>query len=197
AQALADLNWTAYLLDAALVHNHDSIRQGHALGLVVRDEDRRNTSLLLEVLQLRAHMHAQLRIEVTERFIQKEQPRFEHHGASKRHALLLATRQLGRRPAFQPLQSDQLERAADPVLYLAAFHAPHAQRIRDVVEHRHVRPDRVTLKDHADVAFLGRHENAAFGTADLPIAQPDLAFVRLLEAGDHAQGCGLATAARS
>src|SRR5947207_12631016 len=62
ARALVDLNWTAYLLDAALVHNHDSIRQGHALGLVMRDEDRRNTTLLLEVLQLRPQMHAPLRI---------------------------------------------------------------------------------------------------------------------------------------
>ena len=49
---------------------------------------------------------------------------------------------------------------------IAARRAAHAQRVGDVVEDRHVRPDRVALEHHAHVALLGGHEHVALGRAD-------------------------------
>jgi len=59
---------------------------------------------------------------------------------------------------------------------------------REVVVHGHVRVERVALEDHRDVAILRRQ------VVDDPIADADLAAADLLEAGEHAQGGGLAAA---
>jgi hypothetical protein len=49
-----------------------------------------------------------------------------------------------------------------------------------------VRVQRVVLEDHCDVAVLGGQ------VGDVTVADPDLAAVDLLEAGEHAQRGGLA-----
>jgi hypothetical protein len=51
-----------------------------------------------------------------------------------------------------------------------------------------VRVERVVLEDHRDVAVLGRE------VGDVAVTDPDLAAVDLFEAGEHAQGGGLAAA---
>src|SRR3546814_13835662 len=65
----------------------------------------------------------------------------------------------------------------------------------DVLEHRHVRPDRVALEDHRHAAALGRQDARRRGQ-DLPV-DLDRAFGRRHEAGDHAQRGGLAAAGRA
>ena len=45
----------------------------------------------------------------------------------------------------------------------AARQLAHAQAVGDVVEHRHVRPDRVGLEHHRHAALLGRHVAAFAG----------------------------------
>src|SRR5258708_5424226 len=128
--------------------------------------------------------------------VEQQQARLEDHRARQRHPLLLAARQLRRRSALQGLQSAELERVVDLLVHRVARDVPRAQGVGDVVEHRHVRPDRVALEDNADVALLGRHEQIAFGGADQAIAQPDLTVIWLLEPGDHAQRGRFAASAR-
>ncbi len=64
------------------------------------------------------------------------------------------------------------------------------QAVRHVVEHGHVRIQRVVLEHHGDVA-LGRLQ-----FVDHAIADPDLAAGDRLQAGHHAQQRGLAAARR-
>ena len=66
-----------------------------------------------------------------------------------------------------------------------------AQPERHVLEHAHVRVERVALEHHRDVA-LGRRQ-----LRDVAAVDQDRAGGRLLEAGDHAQRRRLAAAARA
>ena len=70
------------------------------------------------------------------------------------------------------------------------LHLLLAQRERDVVEHAHVRVQRVVLEDHRDVA-LGRDD-----VVDDAAVDRDLAARHLLEPGDHAQRGRLPAAGR-
>src|SRR5262249_53559722 len=56
------------------------------------------------------------------------------------------------------------------------------------------RPDRVRLKDHADLAALGGDEEAGGGVAHHALADRDPPGLVVLEAGDHAERRRLATA---
>ena len=98
ARSLVDVGRAAHLLDAAAVHDDDAIGERHALGLIVRHEHHGDARLLLEVLELGAHVDPQLGVQIAERLVQEQQLRLEDHGPGERDALLLATRKL-RSPA--------------------------------------------------------------------------------------------------
>jgi hypothetical protein len=66
----------------------------------------------------------------------------------------------------------------------------HLQPEGDVLHHRHVRKQRVALEHHAGVAVPGRQKGHILA------ADARRAAARLDEAGDHAQGGGLAAAGR-
>ena len=51
------------------------------------------------------------------------------------------------------------EDRTDALFDFIFFQLLNFQRISDVVEHVHVRPHRVGLKDHADAALFRRHES--------------------------------------
>ena len=55
----------------------------------------------------------------------------------------------------------------------------HAQAVGDVVEHRHVRPDRVGLEHHRHAALLGRHVAPLAGGIHRLAVQADDAAARL------------------
>ena len=66
------------------------MRQGHRLDLIVGHIDRRHLQFMLEVLQLGAHLHAQLRVEVGQRLVHQEDARRPDDGAGERYPLALA-----------------------------------------------------------------------------------------------------------
>ena len=94
--------------------------------------------------------------------------------------------------AFPPLrvaaEPDELERLADPSRLLGLVDLALAQPVPDVLGDVHVREQRVVLEDGVDVAPVRRH------AGDRLAVQENLALGGLLEAGDHAQGRGLAAA---
>src|SRR6266705_4792729 len=67
ARPLVDFARGADLLDMALVHYRNRVRQGERLALVVGHVHGRDAELALQALQLEAHALAQLRVEVGER----------------------------------------------------------------------------------------------------------------------------------
>src|SRR5207245_1503548 len=75
--------------------------EGHRFRLVVRDVDGGGAHFLVHLLDLGAHEHAQLRVEVGERLVEQEHLGIAHDGAPHGDALALAARELLRLPVEQ------------------------------------------------------------------------------------------------
>src|SRR5262249_5434503 len=67
------------------------------------------------------------------------------------------------------------------------------QREGDVLEDRHVRPDRVRLEDHADIAAVGGDEDAAARGGDDGGLERNLPGIGPLQAADRSERRRLAT----
>jgi hypothetical protein len=145
---------------------------------------------LVQRLELGAHLHAQLGIQVGQRFVEQEGLGLAHDGPAHRHALALAARELARAALQQGLQPQDLGRGRHPALDLGQRQALQLERGTQVLRHRHVRVQRVVLEHHRDVAVLGRR------VGDLARTQPHLAGIHRLQAADHAQPSGFAAARR-
>ncbi len=78
-------------------------------------------------------------------------------------------------------QADQRKRGGHALFHLGARQTPLLQAEGDVARHRHMRPERVGLEHHADVALPRRHVEYILAADD------DGAVLRLVEAGDEAQ----------
>ena len=76
----------------------------------------------------------------------------------------------------------------DPAVYLVLGHLGLHETKGDIFVHSHVGIQRVVLKYHGDIPVLGGH------VVDHPVADVQLAAADVLQAGDHAQGGGLAAA---
>ncbi len=83
-----------HLLQFALAHDRDTLAHRHRLDLVVGDVDRRHAEVVLDLADLRAHLHAKLGVEVRERLVHQERGRLAHDRSSHRHALSLTAREL-------------------------------------------------------------------------------------------------------
>ena len=153
----------------------------HRLDLVVGDVDHRRPQLALQVLDLRAHVRPQLRVEVGQRLVHEEGARSPHQGASKRDALLL--------PAGEPLRSPVQERTephhpgglVDPLAHLRRGQPLGPQRERQVVPGLQVRVEGVELEHHGDVALGGPQ------VVDQRAADADVARRLPLQAGHGPQ----------
>ena len=86
----------ADLFDAPGVHHHDAVGHRHRLDLIVRDIDDRRLQRLMQRLDLGAHLHAQLGVEVGQRLVEQEQVGLAHDRAAHGDALPLAARELAR-----------------------------------------------------------------------------------------------------
>ena len=153
---VVDLPRRSGLLDLARIHHSDPVRQRERLLLVVRHIDERHPEPALENSHLNAQLLAQLRVEVGERLVEKKNLRLDHEGTRDGDALLLSAGELVRPPVLEPLQADERERLRDTPLALAARHMRHAQAVGNIVVHRHVRKQRVILKDHGRPAAVRR-----------------------------------------
>src|SRR5256885_38932 len=68
---------------------------------------------------------------------------------------------------------------------------PYPERVLDVVAHRHVRVEGVTLKDERHITVLRLEPN------DAPAVDQDVAAIGILEPGEHAQRGRLAAPRRT
>ena len=82
-----------HLLDAALVHHGDAIRQAERLVLIVRDENEGRARALAQPAEFIAHLLAKAFVEAGQGFVEQENARLHHQSTGKRHALPLATGQ--------------------------------------------------------------------------------------------------------
>ena len=108
----------------------------------------------MQLLDLEAHLHAELRVEVGQRLVEQEHGGLADDRAAHRDALALAAGQLPRRAREQRLELEDVRGALDALGDVALGKAADAQPVRHVVEHAHVRVERVVLEHHRDVAIL-------------------------------------------
>ena len=100
-----------YLLDHAVLHDHDRVAHRQRLFLVVRDVDKGDAQLSVHFLEFELHLLSHLQVERAERLVEKKNLRFVDDGAGDRDALLLPARKGGYAAFFKPLEVDDLERA--------------------------------------------------------------------------------------
>ncbi len=197
AGQVVDLGRGPGLLDRAVAHDHDAVRDREGLLQVVGDVHRRDPERPLQLLDLEPHLGAQLRVQVAEGLVEEQHRGPEHEGAREGHPLLLAARELRGAAGGQLAHLHEAERPRDPLPELRLRHLPHPQAVGHVVEHGHVGPDRVGLEHHRESPLLGRHADARGGGEDRLAVDPNLARLGRLEPGDGPQGGGLAAARRT
>ena len=143
------------LLEHAEVHDGDLVGHAHRLDLVVGHVDHRLADLVLDPLELGAHVRAEGGVEVRERLVEQEDRRLDDHASAERDLLHVVDRQARRVPVERRGQPDRVRDRAhlavelllrQPVLLL------HPQPEGEVLVDRHVGEDRVVLEDEADVA---------------------------------------------
>ncbi len=89
-----------------------------------------------------------------------------------------------------PDQLHELQRFARALHRFRLRDTAHLQAEADVVEHRHMRKQRVVLKHHAEATLFGRQHIDAF------VVEPDAAARQRLQARDAVERRRLATARR-
>ena len=172
-------------------HYHHSVPQRHGFGLVVRHIQHGGAERVVQPRDLAPHLHAQLGVEVGERFVEEKHRRLADDRPTEGDALLLAARELPR-----PLLEQRLD-AQDPGGFpdargdLGAGDAPQLETERHVVEDAHVRVQRVILEHHGDVAVAGGD------VVDHAVADAQLPGRDGLQPGHHAQGRALAAPGRA
>ena len=180
----------ADLLDPALAHHRDPVAHRERLFLVVGDVDEGDPDLALDALELQLHGLAQLQVEGAQGLVEEQGAGVVDQGPGQGHPLLLATAKLARACARRSRPAARPRALADPALGSRPCRPCAAGAEGDVVGDRHVREQGVVLEDRVHVAPVGRD------LGDVLALEADLPRRRLLEAGDHAQGGGLATARR-
>ena len=99
---LEDLLRGPDLSDAALlVHDRQAVGDGQRDLLVVRHVEDRDAQVLLQRLDLEAHLLAQVGVEVAERLVEQQQARLGDQGARQRDALLLPAGELRGQPLLE------------------------------------------------------------------------------------------------
>ena len=163
----------------------------------MRHIQRRQPGLFDNPPQIIAQPQPQLRIQVGQRLIQQQQPRRINHRPRQRHALHLPARKLRHRPVGIGRQIHQLQRLRHRRLHRRPAHFARAQRVGDILPHRHMRPHRVGLEHHPHIAQPRRHQHPLARRGHQIPAEADLPARRMLQPGHAAQGRGLAAARRA
>src|SRR5918993_1632335 len=174
-----------YLLYLTVLEDDDPVGHRHGLCLVVGDVDARCPDSVVQLGDLRPHLHPELGVEVRERLVHKERFRLADYGTTKGHPLPLATGERLRLPVEETLDGENPCGLIHPARDLRLVHLPELEGEAHVLPHVHVRIEGVILKNHRYVPLTWRKL-----VYDL-ISYKDLAAAYVLEACDHAQGRGL------
>ena len=92
------------------MHHRHLVGHGHGLELVMGDVDDGGVKIVMEALDLGAHLHPQLGIKIAERLVHQEHCRIAHQSAAERDALLLAAGKLARTAVEQMGDIENLRR---------------------------------------------------------------------------------------
>ncbi|MCY1415269.1 hypothetical protein D9M71_307450 [compost metagenome] len=175
--------------DLAVAEDGDALGQAHGFFLVVGHVDDGDAQAPVQLAQFVLQVFAQFFVQGAERFVHQQDAWLVHQRPGDGHALLLAAGQLRWAAMGELLQLHQLEHGLDFTLTFATALFANVQGEADVVAHRQVREQRVTLEHHANVALVWWHVHQRLAV------DQDLPGAGRLEAGQHRQGGALARAA--
>ena len=157
----------------------------------MRHEDRGDAHLLLQTLDLAAHVVAEPRVEIGEGLVQQQDVGPLHERTRERDALLLAPGELPRTAIEKLVDLDLRGSLAHPRLAVCPGDcALQLERETDVLGHGHVRVQGVALEDHADAAVL-RVE-----MVHAPVTEHDRSARRSVNPRDHEERRRLSAARR-
>ncbi|MNO63306.1 hypothetical protein D3C76_540120 [compost metagenome] len=155
------------------------------------DEDEGDAQLALQLFQLALHLFAQFQVQRAQWLIEQQHPRAVDQRPGQGHALTLAARQLCRLARAIAGQGHHGQGFFGAAVAFGLAHAFYLQAIGDVVQHVHVREQRIVLEHCVDVTLVGRQASG------LDPLDADRTAGGLLEACDQAQAGGLARAGRA
>ena len=187
-RALVDGLGVGHLLDQPAVHHRDAVRHRERLFLIVRDVHEGDADVALDALELHLQLLAELEVERAERLVEQQHGGTVHQRARQRHPLLLAAGQLGRAPLGLGGEADPLQLLRGAAPGLGPVHPLALEPEGDVLLHAEMWKQRVALEHGVGRALEGR------AAGHVLAVQQDPALGGLLEAGDHAEGRGLAAA---
>ena len=118
----------AVLRDARHAHHHDAVGDRQRLLLVVRDVNRGERQVLLQLADLLAHMAAQLGVQIGQRLVEQQHLRLQHDRARHRDALLLAAGQFAGQAGAIAGKPDQARVLPSANSTARALRIPEARR---------------------------------------------------------------------
>src|SRR5258708_7950552 len=180
-----------YLHDETVSQDADAITHGHRLDLVVGHVNHCGTQLSVQAGDLRAHLDAHVRVQVGQRFVEKEYNRTSHDSATESNALALTARErvwfaLQHVVETQGLRGSSYDFQDEILLLLCQLKAE-----RHLVQDVHSRIDRIVLDD------LPHPPTFHFKFIHYPAANRDRPARNLFKTGDHTKGSRFSAPRRS
>ena len=180
------------LLNIAVFHNDDHVRDAHSFFLIMCDEDCRYAGFLLDAADFLTGLQTQARVEVRQRLVEKKHARYFDQGTGDGDTLLLTAGELARFSVHKMVDLYQFCGFEGFVFHdllrelCAAFQV--FKRERDVLAHGEMRVEGVVLEDQADSAVFRRQ------VRDIGLTEPDLAACGLDQAADKVERGAFAAA---
>ena len=154
-RVLVDVPGGVELLDGPILHDGDAVSQGHGLHLVVGHVNCRHPEALVEQLDLCAHFHPELGIQVAEGFVKEKDGRIARQSSAHSYPLSLPSGELCGFSIQQLLDLEDACNFPHDLLDLSFRDLPHLQTEGDVFAHTHVGIKCVGLENHGNIAVLG------------------------------------------
>src|SRR6266851_5660265 len=154
--------------DSSCVQHNDLVAQGKHFLAIVRDEENRDTVMLVPLTQIADERRLR-------RTVQRSQWLIEHQSARQGDALALASRNLRWPPVAQAIDAKQPEHLAAARLSLRR--AERAQAVSDVLLCGQMRKERQILMHVPDASFPRCNVPLLFRVVKIFTANGDASFV--------------------
>ena len=150
-----DLLRRADLLDKAVLHDDNTVAQGHSLGLIVGNVHKCGIDFLAQFDDFGAHLVAELGVQIGQGLVHQQHFGFADNGAADGNALTLAAGQgLG-----LPVQVLGDVQSGCGLLHLAVDlvfgHFPKLQGEGHIFIYSHMGVQGIALEDHCDITVFG------------------------------------------
>ncbi len=179
------------LLHQTIAHDDDLVCHGHGFDLIVGHINRGGLQTLMQSLDLATHLHAQLGIEIGQRFVKQKHLWITHNRTAHSHTLTLTAGKLAWKAIQQLVEAENFGCTINAAVAFFFRRVFQHEREAHIVGNRHMRIERIILEYHGDIAFLGAQ------VIDHTRTNGDFTIADFLKSCDHAQERGFSAARRA